>query len=277
MIVGSGAGGAVAAATLAEAGPRRPRARGRRPLRPRHLPADRLDAITSPLPRRRPDDRRGQPADPGPGGAGRRRHHGGQLRHLLPRPGGGARRLGERFGIDWAGDLDADFAEAEEMLRVQPLDPETMGRNGQLAMEGAAALGVSGGPIARNAGTARSAAPAPSAARSTPSAACTSATCRGRSPPERGCGPGSKSRRILVEDGRAVGVDCRVGRRDGAARRPFTVRARRAVIAAGGALGTPELLLRSGLGNARSAATSTSTPPAGSAPATRRRCAAGTA
>src|SRR6201999_2526603 len=59
----------------------------------------------------------------------------------------------KRFGIDWAGDLDADFAEAEETLRVQALDPTTMGRNGQLAMEGAAALGVSGGPIARNAGS----------------------------------------------------------------------------------------------------------------------------
>ena len=32
------------------------------------------------------------------------------------------------------------------------LDPERMGRNGQLAMEGAAALGASGGPISRNAG-----------------------------------------------------------------------------------------------------------------------------
>ena len=34
----------------------------------------------------------------------------------------------------------------------------------------------------------------------------------------------------------------------GRTRRPFTVRARRAVIAAGGSFGTPELLLRSGLG-----------------------------
>ena len=33
------------------------------------------------------------------------------------------------------------------------LDPETMGRNGQLAMEGAAAIGASGAPIHRNAGS----------------------------------------------------------------------------------------------------------------------------
>ena len=45
-----------------------------------------------------------------------------------------------------------DYEAAEEMLAVTPLDPERMGRNGQLCMEGAAALGASGGPISRNAG-----------------------------------------------------------------------------------------------------------------------------
>src|SRR4029077_1266186 len=57
-----------------------------------------------------------------------------------------------RFGIAWAPDLDADFAEAEEMLRVKPLDPDRMCRTGVRAMAGAAALGAAGGPIARNAG-----------------------------------------------------------------------------------------------------------------------------
>ena len=108
---------------------------------------------------------------------------------------------------------------------------------------------------------------------------CTSATCRAPSPPGRGCGPGSKRTRVLVEDGRAAGVALHwLGANGNGRRRAYTVRARRAVIVAGGALGTPELLLRSGpRRRARSAATSTSTPPAGSAPATRRRCAAGTA
>ena len=144
-IVGSGAGGAVAAATLAEAGldvivleagahydrdsyPERPPRGDRRAL-----------------PRRRPDDRRRAAADPGAGGEGRRRHHGDQLRHLLPRPRSGARgleaALRHRAGPS---DLDADFAEAEDFLRVTQLDPERMGRNGQLAMEGAAAIGASG-------------------------------------------------------------------------------------------------------------------------------------
>jgi choline dehydrogenase-like flavoprotein len=56
---------------------------------------------------------------------------------------------------------------------------------------------------------------------------------------------GVEARRVLVEEGRAAGVRCRVGAEDG---RPHTVRARRATIVAGGALGTPELLLASGLG-----------------------------
>jgi choline dehydrogenase-like flavoprotein len=59
---------------------------------------------------------------------------------------------------------------------------------------------------------------------------------------------GVEARRILVEDGRAAGVECSVAAAGNGRRRRFTVRARRAVIAAGGALGTPELLQRSGVG-----------------------------
>ena len=58
----------------------------------------------------------------------------------------------DEHGVSWARDLDPYFVEAEEFLRVTPLDTERMGRNGQLAMEGAEALGVSSGPISRNAG-----------------------------------------------------------------------------------------------------------------------------
>ena len=61
---------------------------------------------------------------------------------------------------------------------------------------------------------------------------------------------GVEARRLLVEDGRAVGVECLAGRggSSNGNRRPYTVRARRATIVAGGAFGTPELLMRSGLG-----------------------------
>ncbi len=133
---------------------------------------------------------------------------------------------------------------------MTPLDPERMGRNGQLAMEGAAALGASGGPISRNAGNCVQCSSCPFGCRIDakrgmhvsylPRAVAAGARLRA----------GVEARRVLVEDGRAAGVRCLVAPPAGARRRrrPYTVRARRATIVAGGALGTPELLLRSGLG-----------------------------
>ncbi len=152
----------------------------------------------------------------------------------------------QRFGIEWAGELDSDYAEAEEFLRVTPLDPATMGRNGQLAMEGAAAIGASGGPISRNAGSCNQCSSCPFG--------CEIDAKRGMhvSYLPRAVAAGARIRagvqvnRVLVEDGRAVGVRGVAGGND--RRRAYTVRARHAVIVAGGALGTPELLLRSGLG-----------------------------
>ena len=147
-------------------------------------------------------------------------------------------------------DLDPYFAEAEEFLRVTPLDPERMGRNGQLAMEGAAALGAAAGRSPATPATASSAAPAPSAAGSTPSAACTSATCRARSPPGPGSGPGSRRAGCWSRTAARSGSSASAGRGERLPARAYTVRARRAMIVAGGAFGTPELLLRSGLGGA---------------------------
>jgi choline dehydrogenase-like flavoprotein len=153
-----------------------------------------------------------------------------------------------QYGVTWANELDADYAEAEEFLRVTQLDPERMGRNGQLAMEGAAALGASAAPISRNAGSCVQCSSCPfgcaiDAKRGMhvsylPRAVTAGARVRAR----------VEVQRVLVEDGRAVGVACSA--RDAQGRsRPFMVQARQAVIAAGGALGTPELLLRSGLGS----------------------------
>jgi len=152
-----------------------------------------------------------------------------------------------RFGIGWVRDMDADYAEAEETLHVQQLDPERMGRNGQLAMEGAAAIGASGAPIHRNAGSCVQCSSCPFG--------CEIDAKRGMhvSYLPRAVAAGARLRagvavdRVLVEDGRAVGVSGTAGGAGGK-RRSFTVRARRAVIAAGGSFGTPELLLRSGLG-----------------------------
>jgi choline dehydrogenase-like flavoprotein len=239
VVVGSGAGGAVAAATLAEAG---------------------LDVIV--LEAGESFDRESYPSDPLRAVASLYRDAGltvAEGRPPIPVPVG--RTVGgttvvnsgtcfrapdpvlehwrDRHGVAWASDLAPDFAEAEEFLRVAPIDPERMGRNGQLAMEGAEAIGASGGPISRNAGGCVQCSSCPlgcpiDAKRGMhvsylPRAVAAGARLRA----------GADARRVIVEDGRAAGVRCRNGR---------TVRARLATIAAGGALGTPELLLRSGLG-----------------------------
>ena len=153
----------------------------------------------------------------------------------------------DEHGIPWAKDLDPYFVEAEEFLHVTPLDPERMGRNGQLAMEGARAIGASGGPISRNAGKCVQCSSCPFG--------CTIDAKRGMHvsylPRAVAAGArlrtGVEAKRLIVEDGRAAGVECVAGAGNGTRRR-FTVRARRATIVAGGAFGTPELLMRSGLG-----------------------------
>jgi choline dehydrogenase-like flavoprotein len=279
VIVGSGAGGAVAAATLAEAGLDVIVLEAGAHYERDTYPTDRLDAIKNLYRGSGLTVAAGRPPIVVPVGrvvGGTTVVNSGTCFRAPEEVLGDWAR---RFGIDWAGDLDADYAEAEETLRVTPLDPATMGRNGQLAMEGAAALGVSSGPIARNAGSCDQCSSCPygcpiDAKRGMhvsylPRAVAAGARVRA----------GVEARRIIVEDGRAVGVECTVGGseqpsrgatagganggsagrpsgyagpvggRDGSGR-PFTVRARRAVIAAGGALGTPELLMRSGLGNA---------------------------
>ncbi len=250
VIVGSGAGGAAAAATLAEAG---------------------LDVIV--LEAGGSYDRDSYPSDPLEAIATLYRDAGltiAEGRPPIPVPV--ARTVGgttvinsgtcfrapepvleewqRRFGIEWAPDLAPDFAEAEEFLRVTPIDPERMGRNGQLAMEGAGALGISGGPISRNAGDCVQCSSCPYGCKIDakrgmnvsylPRAVAAGARIRA----------GVEARRVLVEDGRAVGVSCVVGgpAEGNGHRAPYTVRARRATIVAGGALGTPELLLRSGVG-----------------------------
>ena len=117
----------------------------------------------------------------------------------------------DEHGVDWAHDLDPYFVEAEEFLRVTPLDPERMGRNGQLAMEGAAAIGASGGPISRNAGNCVQCSSCPfgceiDAKRGMhvsylPRAVAAGARVRA----------GVEARSLLIEDGRAAGVHCLVG------------------------------------------------------------------
>ena len=149
------------------------------------------------------------------------------------------------FGIEWAGDLDEAYGEAEEFLRVTPVDIETMGRNGQLCMEG-------GGtrrhrrPISRNAGDCVQCSSCPfgcrlDAKRAMHVSYLPRAVAAGARVRRRRRGPACPDRGRASRRGR-VPVDGTGERQP----RPFTVGAR-AVIAAGGALGTPELLLRSGI------------------------------
>ncbi len=248
VIVGSGAGGAAAAVVLAEAGLDVIVLEAGSHYNRDNYPDDQLKAIASIYRDAGLTIAEGSPAIPVPVG----RTVGGTtvinsgtcfrapeqvLKHWL-----------EGHGVEWASDLDPDFAEAEEFLRVRQLDPERMGRNGQLAMEGAEAMGVSGGPISRNAGSCVQCSSCPYGCRIDakrgmhvsylPRAVAAGARLRA----------GVEAHRVLVEDGRAAGVRCRVTSAENGRPRAYTVRARLATIVAGGALGTPELLKRSGLG-----------------------------
>jgi choline dehydrogenase-like flavoprotein len=259
VIVGSGAGGAVAAATLAEAGLDVIVLEAGESFNRESYPDDPLEAIAALYRDGGLTIAAGRPQIPIPVGrtvGGTTVVNSGTC-FRAPQPV--LEDWRSRFGIDWAGDLEPDFVEAEQFLRVAPLNPERIGRNGQLAMEGAVALGASGGPISRNAGSCVQCSSCPfgceiDAKRGMhvsylPRAIAAGARLRS----------GVEARRILVEDGRAVGVRCttsaplfpgsaRPRKGTGEARKAYTVRSRLATIIAGGALGTPELLLRSGLG-----------------------------
>jgi choline dehydrogenase-like flavoprotein len=250
VVVGSGAGGAVAAATLAEAGLDVIMLEAGDSYTRDSYPSDPLEAIASLYRDGGLTIAEGRPPIPVPVAktvGGTTVINSGTC-FRAPQPVLGEWR--DRYGIAWADRLDPDFAEAEEFLHVTPLDPERMGRNGQLAMEGAAAIGASGGPISRNAGKCVQCSSCPFGCRIdakrgmhvsyVPRAVAAGARLR----------TGVEVRRVLVENGRAAGVQAvatAAAERNGN-RRAYTVRARRATIVAGGAFGTPELLLRSGLG-----------------------------
>jgi choline dehydrogenase-like flavoprotein len=249
VIVGSGAGGAAAAAVLAEAGVDVVVLEAGGHYTRDTYPRDPMEAVRSLYREGGLTVAEGRPPVPVPVG----RAVGGTTvinsGTCFRAPDSVLQGWKSEFGVDWVTDLDAEFSEAEDFLHVTPLDPERMGRNGQLAMEGARALGVSGGPISRNAGDCVQCSSCPFG--------CAIDAKRGMhvSYLPRAVAAGARVRqrvevqRILVEDGRAVGVECLTtssGERNDGSRR-YTVRAE-AVVAAGGALGTPELLLRSGLG-----------------------------
>ena len=244
-IVGSGAGGAVAATVLAEAGLDVAVLEAGPHLDRDSYPEEPIAALTALYRDGGMTVANGTPAIPVPVGravGGTTVINSGTC-FRTPEPVLASWR--SEHGIDWAGELDADFAEAEEMLAVRPVDPDRMGRNGQLLRAGAEALGVSHAPLRRNAGRCVQCSSCPHGCRLDakramhvsylPRAVAAGARIRA----------GVEARRIVFEHGRAVAVEGRAGADGHRAGRPFTLRARRAVVLAGGAFGTPELLLRS--------------------------------
>jgi choline dehydrogenase-like flavoprotein len=256
VVVGSGAGGAVAAAILAEAGLDVIVLEAGPYLDATSYPEEPLEALTALYREGGLTVAEGLPSIPVPVG----RAVGGTTvinsGTCFRAPESKLAEWRERFGIEWATELAPDYAQAEELLRVQPVDTARMGRNGQLLMEGAEAMGVSGGPLSRNAGDCVQCSSCPQGCKLDakramhvtylPRAVASGARVRAN----------VEARRILFEGRRATGVACIAsdpgewaaadglpgsGRRGP---RPYEVRAG-TVIVAGGAFGTPELLLRS--------------------------------
>lgn len=156
------------------------------------------------------------------------------------------RRWREEFGVAWATELEGRFEHAELLLDVQAPAEEQLGRNGRLIAEGARRIGASGAPLARNAGRCTQCSGCPQGCpRDAKRAMHVSLLPRAVTAGAR-IRTGIEAREVLVEGGRARGLRC--VRTTGTGRRSYTLHARRAVLLAGGTLGTPELLLRSGLG-----------------------------
>ncbi|MHA7649760.1 GMC family oxidoreductase N-terminal domain-containing protein [Mycobacterium sp. ML4] len=154
------------------------------------------------------------------------------------------RRWRDEFGLALAGPdrLRTHLDEVERTLQVAPVPLNVMGRNGNLLLEAARSLGWQAAPIPRNApgcdGCCQCAIGCPHNAKfgvhlnALPQACAAGARIISE----------ARAQRVLVESGRACGVRAR--RPDGTA---IDVLADRVIIAAG-ATETPVLLRRSGIG-----------------------------
>jgi len=137
--------------------------------------------------------------------------------------------------------LGARVADVEATLGVAPAPMEVLGRNGELSLAGAEALGWQAAPLRRNApgcrGACQCAIGCPNNAKGGVHLNALPQAC------EAGARivSGLRARRVLVEGGRAVGIEAR---RAGGGTVRITAPL---VVVAAGAIATPPLLRRSGL------------------------------
>jgi choline dehydrogenase-like flavoprotein len=138
--------------------------------------------------------------------------------------------------------LEARLGDAERTVSVAPAPMDILGRNGELALAGAEALGWTAAPLRRNApgcqGACQCAIGCPNNAKGGVHLNALPQAC------EAGAriATGLRAFRIESEDGRAIGIEARAaGERRVRLRAPL-------VVAACGAIETPPLLRRSGVG-----------------------------
>ena len=255
VVVGSGAGGAAAARVLAEAGLDVIVLEAGALWDASSYTTDPLDALARMYRDGGLTVLEGRPAIPLPLG----RCVGGTTvinsGTCVRTPGDVLARWRDELGVAWAPELDQEFDAVEADLAVAQLAEVAHGANASPCRRGAEALGAANRPVRRNAGQVVRCGTCPTGC------AIDAKQAMHVSELPRAMAAGARIRAgvqvagIRMRGGRAVGVDAFAdghrpnGDPGGGERRAYGVRAR-AVVLAGGAIGTPELLLSHGIGGA---------------------------
>lgn len=245
-VVGSGAGGAVVAATLAEAGlDVVVLEEGRRVTAERDFVGPVFERFQSLCRDNGTTQVLGRPAIPLPLGkavGGTTVVNSGTCFRAPDRV---LKRWRTEFGVDDA-DLEVHYEDVEELLNVRPVPWDLLGPNGMAAHKGAVALGYTGGPLLRNIGG-----------------------CHGCGQCAFGCPTNAKQAmhltylprawragariysrcrvdQVVTDDGRAAGLNATLLGPDDRPRGKMSVSARHVVVCAG-AIQTPALLRASGV------------------------------